>query len=101
MSKAVKKQEYDLADIEATIENKIFNFIYKYSQNPKYLKLPLWISECMKREIGKIVSYNIDYDTGLLQYRNLIICETISITKLEEIEVFQMSNKTNIEKAKE
>ena len=88
MQGKVEIHDYALEDIDATIKDKTYAFIDKYGKYPKYLKLPLWISECMKREMRKIASCNIDYDTGLLQYRNLIICETISITKLEEIEVF-------------
>lgn len=88
MKGKVEIHDYALEDIEATIKDKTYTFIDKYGKCPKYLKLPLWISERMKREMKKITSYNLDYDTGLLQYRNLIICETISITKLEEIEVF-------------
>lgn len=84
MQGKVKIHDYALEDIEVTIEKKIYDYIYNYGQNPKYLKLPLWISECMKREMRKIPSY----DGCLLKYRNLIICETISIKKLKEIEVF-------------
>ena len=88
MKNKVDIQEYNLEDVEATIKNKVLDFIYKYGKNPKYLKLPLWISCCMKREIKDIEHFNLDYNTEVLFYKDLLVCETISITKLEEIEVF-------------
>lgn len=88
MNNKVKIQEYDLADVEATIKNKIYNFIDKYGKYPKYLKIPLWISNCMKQAMKDMEHFNLDYNTEMLLYRDLVVCETISITKLEEIEVF-------------
>lgn len=86
MKTNIQKIEFD--ELELIINNKIYDFTEKYNKYPKYLKLPLWISECMKREMIKIQSYNLDYNTGLLQYRNLIVCETIAISQPKEIEVF-------------
>lgn len=88
MSKAIKIQEYALADIEIAIDNKIHKFIKEYGKYPKYLKLPLWISCCMKREMKDIEHFNLDYNTEMLLYKDLVVCETMAITKLEEIEVF-------------
>lgn len=84
----VKIQEYNLADIETTIRNKINDFTDKYHQYPRYLKIPLFVSYQLKRNIDYISPLKIDYYSERLEYRKLIICETIAITQLKEIEVF-------------
>lgn len=83
-----RKYEIEFTEIEVIINNKIKDFVKKYNQYPRYLKIPLWISNCMKQRMRKIVSCKIDYETGNLLYRNLMVCETIAIEKAEEIEVF-------------
>ena len=87
MSKA-KIQEIAITTIDTTIRNKINSFVDKYDKYPKYLKLPLWISNCMKKAMKDIKHFNLDYNYEMLTYRDLIVCETITIDKLEEIEVF-------------
>lgn len=87
MSK-VDIQEIELAEIETIIKDKICDFIDKYNKYPKYLKLPLWISNGMKRIMRDMKHFNLDYNTELLLYRDLVVCETITISKLKEIEVF-------------
>lgn len=87
MSKA-KIQEIEFVDVEVAINNKIYDYIKKYNEYPKYLKLPLWISNCMKQSMQDYTNFNLDYNSELLKYRNLIVCETIAISQLEEIEVF-------------
>lgn len=81
-------QEIDLSNVDKLIKNKINNFIEQYHKYPKYLKIPLWISCYMKRAMKDMEHYNLDYNTELLMYRDLIVCETTIIDKLEEIEVF-------------
>lgn len=82
------KYEINFITIEVIINNKIHEFIKKHIEYPQYLKIPLSISNCMKQKMGEIEGYNIDYSTGLLKYKGLILCETIAIEKPEEIEVF-------------
>ena len=82
------KNEIELNKVEKIIKDKINDFIDKYNKYPKYLKLPLWISNCMKQVMRDMSHFNLDYNTGLLLYRNLVVCETITITQPEEIEVF-------------
>lgn len=87
MSKADIKTK-ELTDIEVIINNKIHDFIDKYEKYPKYLKLPLWISNNMKQVMKDMELFNLDYNTELLTYRDLVVCETIAISQPEEIEVF-------------
>ncbi len=53
MSKA-EIQEIELVNVEVEINNKIHNFVDKYNKYPKYLKLPLWISNYMKQVMRDI-----------------------------------------------
>lgn len=72
--------------LDKTIEEKIVDFIKKYKDNPTYLKIPLWIFEGLKANyLGQI---KIDYISGRFLYEGLYICETPTIEKIEEIEVF-------------
>lgn len=87
MSKA-DIQQIELMEVETIIKDKICDFIDKYNKYPKYLKLPLWISNCMKRIMKDMEHFNLDYNTELLLYRDLVVCETITISNPEEIEVF-------------
>ncbi len=87
MSKA-DIQEVEANEVEKIIKEKIHDFTNKYNEYPKYLKLPLWISNCMKKAMKDIQHLNLDYNTGMLLYRDLVVCETITISQLEEIEVF-------------
>ena len=84
----MKKSKEELVKIERIIEHKINDFVKKYNKYPKYLKLPLWISNCMKQAMREVQHSKLDYNTGLLLYRGLVVCETITISQLEEIEVF-------------
>ena len=81
-------REIELKQVEEIIAHKINDFIEKYEQYPKYLKLPLWINNYIKQAMGKVQNLKLDYNTGLLLYRNLAVCETIAISQPEEIEVF-------------
>lgn len=80
-------KEIDLRQLEVIIHNKIHEYIYKYRNNPKYIKLPLWIFNYLKQLMGK-VDMKLNYQTEQFEYYGLIVCETISIEKTEEIEVF-------------
>ncbi|MFG6319587.1 MAG: hypothetical protein K1W33_07040 [Clostridia bacterium] len=84
----MENKEIEVEYIEQVIEEKICNFVNKYNKYPKYLKLPLFISFSMKSKMNQIRTFNIDYDKGMLLYKNLLICETMTIEKPEEIEVF-------------
>ncbi len=81
-------QEIELNKLENIIKDKICDFVDKYNKYPKYLKLPLWISNCMKKAMKDMEHFNLDYNTEMLLYRDLLVCETITISQPEEIEVF-------------
>ena len=76
--------------IENIIEDKTVNYIKKHLESPNFLKVPLWVYENMKIERVKLTTKNIriDYQKELVTYRGLVICPTISIEYIDEIEVF-------------
>lgn len=84
----MSKDDKFLDEIKEIIEDKIVAYIYKFNQEPKYIKMPLGLVVYLKEEMQKIVNFKIDYIDGLIKYRGLIVCETISIEKIEDIEVF-------------
>lgn len=80
----MNKEEKKLFD--KILEEKIIEFIRKYKDKPMYLKVPLWIFEDLKERFMGLIK--IDYISGRFCYEGLYICETITIDKIEEIEVF-------------
>lgn len=77
----MSKAERDL--LYKTIDDKQIEFIKTYRKPPRYIKIPLWIFEALKTETLKI-----EYLTGKIQLCNMYVCETETIAKIEEIEVF-------------
>lgn len=84
----MENKEIEITKVIVIINKKIDDFLHKYHKYPKYLKLPLWISRCMKANMKELEHFNLDYNTELLLYKDLVVCETVSIEKPEEIEVF-------------
>lgn len=84
------KDEIEYEVLENIINKKIYDYIEKYMQNPNYIKVPLWIYECMKSAMIRLQTnfIRIDYEDELIKYRGLVICPTISIEYPDEIEVF-------------
>lgn len=81
------KDSTEYLKLQYIVNNKIHDYILKYHNYPKYIKLPLWIFDCLKQVMCKVDS-KIDYKTGEFTFFNLKVCETVSIEKAEEIEVF-------------
>lgn len=84
----MKIYELDLTELETVIHKKICEYLDKYLREPKYIKMPLWVFDMLKRRMKDIATFYIDYQTERFTYKGLIICETITIEKVEEIEVF-------------
>lgn len=81
------KDSIDYLELQRIVNNRILNYVSKYHSYPKYVKLPLWIFDCLKQTMGEI-DLKMDYQTGEFTFFNLKVCETVSIEKTEEIEVF-------------
>lgn len=56
-------------------------------REPRYIKMPLWIKEALIKTMPE-TNIRIDYIKEVFKYGNMIVCETITISRPEEIEVF-------------
>lgn len=84
----IEKKEIDITKIGAIINNKICDYYMQYDEEPKYVKMPLWLVQEIKYKMAEIMMLNIEYSTGLVKCFNLCICETLAIENIEDIEVF-------------
>lgn len=87
INKRITKDSIEYLELHCIVNNRIHDYVSKYYSYPKYIKLPLWIFECLKQTMCE-VDLKIDYKTGEFTFFNLKVCETVSIEKVEEIEVF-------------
>ena len=83
----VSKQIIELSNLDKIIDKKVVDFIKKYMREPRYIKMPLWIEEALIKTMPD-TGIKIDYIKEALKYRNMRVCETITISRPEEIEVF-------------
>ena len=83
----ISKQTIELSNLDKIIDEKVVDFIKKYMREPRYIKMPLWIREALIKTMPES-NIKIDYFGKVFKYRNMRICETITISTPEEIEVF-------------
>ena len=83
----ISKQTIELNNLDKIINKKVVDFIKKYMREPRYIKMPLWIKDALIRNMPE-TNIRIDYSEEVFKYRDMRICETITITNPEEIEVF-------------
>lgn len=88
INKRKTKYSIEYLELQRIVNKKIHNYISKYNNYPKYIKLPLWIFEYLKQTMSAIDLKNGYKTTEKFKFFNLKVCETISIEKAEEIEVF-------------
>lgn len=87
INKRTTKDSVEYLELLCIVNNRIPGYISKYHNYPKYIKIPLWIFECLKQTTCE-VDFKIDYKKEEFTLFNLKVCETVSIEKVEEIEVF-------------
>lgn len=87
INKRTTKNNIDYLKLKCIVNSRICNYISEYRSYPKYIKLPLWIFDRLKQTMFE-VDLKIDYKTGEFTFFDLKVCETVSIEKAEEIEVF-------------
>lgn len=87
INKRTTKDSIEYLELQCIVNNRIHDYVAKYHSYPKYIKLPLWIFECLKQTMCEI-DLKIDYKTEEFTFFNLRVCKTVSIEKAEEIEVF-------------
>lgn len=73
------------------IENKIPEYMEKYNERPKYVKLPLWtyfkIKDYAREMMTRFDYKELEEDENFTVF-GLKVCETPTIELIEEIEVF-------------
>ena len=82
----ISKQTIELSNLDKIINKKVVDFIKKYMREPRYIKMPLWIKEALIKTMPE-TNIRIDYIKEVFKYGNMIVCETITISRPEEIEV--------------
>lgn len=87
INKRTIKDSIEYLELQCIVNNRIHDYVSKYHNYPKYIKLPLWIFDGLKQTMCEL-DLKIDYQTGEFTFFNLKVCETVSIEKMEEIEVF-------------
>jgi hypothetical protein len=87
INKKTIKDSIEYSELQCIVNNRIHDYVSKYHSYPKYIKLPLWIFDGLK-EIMCEIDLKMDYKTEEFTFFNLKVCETVSIEKIEEIEVF-------------
>ena len=78
-------------EIIETIKVLINDFQRKYNENPNYIKMPLWVKIKLREYCQNLLtSFNYEDIEEKEDFRifNLLICETITIQRLDEMEVF-------------
>ncbi len=87
INKITTKDSIEYLELQCIVNNRIHDYVSKYHNYPKYIKLPLWMFESLKQAMRE-GDLKIDYKTGEFIFFNLKVCGTVSIEKAEEIEVF-------------
>ena len=60
INKRTTKDSIEYLELECIVNNRIHDYISKYHNYPKYIKLSLWIFECLKQTMCE-VDLKIDY----------------------------------------
>lgn len=83
----ISKQIIELSNLDKIIDKKVVDFKKIYMREPRYIKMPLWIREALIKTMPES-NIKIDYNEEVFKYRGMRVCETIVISRPEEIEVF-------------
>ena len=62
-----------------------WNYFEEYHQEPRFIKMPIWVYVLLQQFTRQIVGFD---GKTIPMYMGLQICETRSIDKIEDIEVF-------------
>lgn len=67
-----------------------WNYFEEYHQEPRFIKMPIWVYVLLQQFTRQIVGFyeRIEDEKTIPMYMGLQICETRSIDKIEDIEVF-------------
>ena len=62
INKRITKDSIEYLELHCIVNNRIHDYVSKYHSYPKYIKLPLWIFDCLKQTMCE-VDLKIDYKT--------------------------------------
>ena len=65
INKRTTKDSIEYLELQCIVNNRIHDYVSKYHNYPKYIKLPLWIFDCLKQTMCE-VDLKIDYKTHSL-----------------------------------
>ena len=96
MNKYVKgtilNQEHELnvnglTDIVSDLK---WDYYEEYHEEPRFIKIPIWVYVLLRQYTHQLIGYYevIEEEKTIPTYMGLQICETRSIDKIEDIEVF-------------
>ena len=81
----------DTDELYKLIDRKASEFFKLYKCRPKYIKIPEWVYHLIKRSCFDFIARPVGNGFGCKVPDRLfgyIVCETVSIEKIEDIEVF-------------
>ncbi len=83
-------EEIEFKIIRGVIEEKAKVYFEKYSENPRFIKMPEYMLEVLKQKLIEIATcYELHYeDLEEFSFMGMKVCPTKSINILDEIEVF-------------
>lgn len=72
------------------VSNLKWTYYIKYHQEPRFIKLPIWVYLLLRQYTHQLIGYYEIVDEGktIPTYMGLKICDTISIDNIKDIEVF-------------
>lgn len=79
--------EVDIKNILFSIRCRQINFYEQYQEYPRYIKVPYWLYRELS-DYFRVLTGNIEKEDENLKLYGMLICDTCTIDKLNEIELF-------------
>ena len=79
---------FTIAELNDLIVNKQTNYILNFGKYPNYIKLPLAVYNGLIMVAKMRLTNDFFFDNDIVRYKKMILCPTVSIETIDEIEVF-------------
>ena len=79
---------FTIAELNDLIDNKQTNYILNFGKHPNYIKLPLAVYNGLIMVAKMRLTNDFFFDNDIVRYKKMILCPTVSIETIDEIEVF-------------
>ena len=83
-----KEYELNVNRLTDIVSDLKWTYFETYHMEPKFIKIPIWVHILLRQYARQLIGYYIIEEKTILTYMGLQICETSSIDKIEDIEVF-------------